>query len=96
MGRFSSVRFKLGLALGFAAGYWAGSRSDEQRRKEVDEVVRRIREDPRLQRVGETMSHGVERLGDAVEQRVAGEEEKGSATPASADPETGSAGERSS
>lgn len=92
MGSLGRVKFKLGLALGFIAGYWAGSRSDEQRKREVDEAVRRVREDPRVQRVGETVSQRAARLGDAVEHRLVGGADGAAASPSATEPETGPSG----
>jgi hypothetical protein len=53
------MKFKTGLALGLAAGYWFASQSNEQRKAQLDQLVARLRDDPRVQRVS-----------DAVEQRV--------------------------
>lgn len=64
------MRFKLGLAVGLAAGYWAASMSNEERRRQLDEMVQRIRENPRVQHVSETVSRDARRIGDAVESRL--------------------------
>jgi hypothetical protein len=66
------MRFKIGIAIGFAAGYWAGSTSPEERRAKLDELREGIRGNPRLQRVTDTMTRDARRLGDAVEQRLVG------------------------
>jgi len=63
------MRFKLGIAVGFAAGYWVGTTSAEERRAKVDELLAEVRGNPRLQRVADTVTKDVRRLGDAVEQR---------------------------
>jgi hypothetical protein len=63
------MRFKLGLALGFAAGYWAGTTPPDQRRAKLDEALEGVRGNPRLQRVTDTVTRDVRRLGDAVEHR---------------------------
>lgn len=64
------MRFKLGLAVGLAAGYWAASMSNEERRRQLEEVVQRIRENPRVQHVSETVTRDARRIGDAVESRL--------------------------
>jgi hypothetical protein len=64
------MRFKLGLAIGFAAGYWYGSLPEEQRKQKLDEAVQKVRDNPRLQRVGDTVSRNTTKLADAVESRV--------------------------
>lgn len=64
------MRFKLGMAVGFAAGYWAATTSSEDRRAKLDEVLTGVRDNPRVQRITETVSRDARRLGDAVEQRV--------------------------
>jgi hypothetical protein len=65
------MRFKLGIAVGFAAGYWVATTSAEERRAKLDELVSGVRENPRLTRVADTVTRDVHRLGDAVEQRLA-------------------------
>jgi hypothetical protein len=69
-GYVSAMKFKTGIALGFAAGYWAATHASEQTRAQVDEFVGRVRENPRVQRVTETVTRDARKLGDAVEQRV--------------------------
>jgi hypothetical protein len=64
------MRFKLGVALGFVAGYWVGSTPADQRRAKLDELWTGVRDNPRVQRVTDTVSRDAHRLGDAVEQRL--------------------------
>ena len=68
-GTRAGMRFKLGMAVGFAAGYWVGSTSAEERRAKLDGAWEAVRGNPRLQRVTDTVTRDVHRLGDAVEQR---------------------------
>jgi hypothetical protein len=63
------MRFKIGLALGLAAGYWAGTTPPDQRRAKLDEALEGVRANPRLQRVTDTVTRDARRLGDAVEHR---------------------------
>jgi hypothetical protein len=64
------MRFKLGLAIGFAAGYWVGTQADEERKRQVEETVDKLRGNPRLQRVTDTVSRSAGRITDAVEERL--------------------------
>ena len=63
------MKFKLGFAAGFAAGYWLGTIPADQRKAKFDELWSNVRENPRVQRVSETVTTDARRLGDAVEQR---------------------------
>jgi hypothetical protein len=64
------MRFKLGVALGFAAGYWVGSTPADERRARLEELWTGVRDNPRVQRVTDTVTRDAQRLGDAVEQRL--------------------------
>jgi hypothetical protein len=64
------MRFKLGAAIGFAAGYLAAAKASPDRRRQVDDAIGRVRDNPRLRHVSETVSRDAKRLGDAVEERV--------------------------
>jgi hypothetical protein len=64
------MKFKLGLALGFAAGYWAGTQADEERKRQVEDAVGKVRGNPRVQRVTDTVSRSAVRITDAVEERL--------------------------
>lgn len=64
------MRFKIGLAVGFAAGYWYGSTPADQRRAKIDQMWGNVRDNPRVQRVTDTVTRDAHRLGDAVEQQI--------------------------
>jgi hypothetical protein len=64
------MRFKMGLAVGFSVGYWWARTSADERRAKLDDVLAGVRDNPRLQRLTDTVSRDARRLGDAVEQRV--------------------------
>lgn len=64
------MKFKLGLVIGFAAGYWVGTQADEERKRQVDDTVQKIRGNPRVQRVTDTVSRSAGRVTDAVEERL--------------------------
>jgi gas vesicle protein len=65
------MRFKLGAAIGFAAGYLVAARASEERRRQVDDAIQRVRDNPRLQHVSEVVTRDAKRIGDAVEDRFA-------------------------
>ena len=64
------MRFKLGLAIGFAAGYWYGSLPEDERKKQLDEALTKVRGNPRLQRVTDTVARNATKVTDAVEEKV--------------------------
>jgi hypothetical protein len=64
------MRFKLGLAIGLAAGYWYGSLPEEERKRQLDQAVTKVKDNPRLQRVSYTVSRNANKVTDAVEERV--------------------------
>jgi hypothetical protein len=63
------MKFKLGFAAGLAAGWWLGSTPADERRANLDRMWSGVRENPRVQRLTETVTTDARRLGDAVEQR---------------------------
>jgi gas vesicle protein len=65
------MRFKLGAALGFAAGYLVATKASEERRRQVDDAIQRVRENPRLRHVSEVVTRDAKKIGDAVEDRFA-------------------------
>jgi hypothetical protein len=64
------MKFRTGIALGFAAGYWVATMSDEQRRAKLDQMVSRVRDNPRVAKMAETVSRDARKVGDALEARV--------------------------
>jgi hypothetical protein len=64
------MKFKLGLAIGLAAGYWYGSLPEEERRQKVEEAMNKVRANPRVTQVTDTVSRNVAKVTDAVESRV--------------------------
>lgn len=90
-GYAGDMRFKLGFVAGFAAGYWVGTTPSEQRRAKIDQMWAGVRENPRVQRVTDTVSRDAKRLGDAVEQRfVATTDTAVNAVAGTVEPEDGS------
>jgi gas vesicle protein len=64
------MKFKTGIALGFAAGYLAASKASEQTRAQVNDLVERVRQNPRVQQATDTVTRDARKLGDAVQDRV--------------------------
>ncbi|HEY6417028.1 MAG TPA: YtxH domain-containing protein [Acidimicrobiales bacterium] len=65
------MRFKLGAAIGFAAGYLVAAKASEERRRQVDDVIQRVRGNPRVRHVSEVVTRDAKKIGDAVEDRFA-------------------------
>jgi gas vesicle protein len=65
------MRFKLGAAIGFAAGYLVAARASDERRRQVDDAIQRLRDNPRVQHVSEVVTRDAKKIGDAVEDRFA-------------------------
>jgi hypothetical protein len=65
------MRFKLGAAIGFAAGYLVAVNASEERRRQVDDAIQRVRDNPRVRHVSEVVTRDAKRIGDAVEDRFA-------------------------
>jgi gas vesicle protein len=90
------MRFKLGAAIGFAAGYLVAAKASEERRRQVDDAIQRVRDNPRLRHVSEVVTRDAKRIGDAVEDRFAKTADNVVETVAStvepADPSTSSSG----
>jgi hypothetical protein len=65
------MRFKLGAAIGFVAGYLVAARASEERRRQVDDAIQRVRGNPRVKHVSEVVTRDAKKIGDAVEDRFA-------------------------
>ena len=65
------MKFKTGLAVGLAAGYWFASQSNEQRKAQLDQLVARVRDDPRVERVRDAVEHRVRDVTDRTSETVA-------------------------
>jgi hypothetical protein len=64
------MKFKLGVAAGFAAGYWYASLSEEERRQKFEATVDKVRTNPRVQQVTDSVSRNATKVTDAVTTRV--------------------------
>ena len=47
------------------------AKASDERRRQVDDAIRRIRENPRVRHVSEVVTRDAKRIGDAVEDRFA-------------------------
>jgi hypothetical protein len=65
------MRFKLGAAIGFVAGYLVGANASDERRRQVDDAIQRVRDNPRVRHVSEVVTRDAKKIGDAVEDRFA-------------------------
>jgi hypothetical protein len=64
------MRFKLGLLAGVGIGYWLGTRTSEQQRRDVERLVQRVRSEPHLAQVREAVARTVGHTADAATERV--------------------------
>jgi hypothetical protein len=64
------MKFKLGLVIGAAAGYILATRANDEQRARVEEMVGKVRGNPRVQQLTETVSRDARKIGDAVQHRV--------------------------
>jgi hypothetical protein len=64
------MKLKLGFVAGFAVGYWVGSTPSDERRTKVESLWSGVRENPRVQRIADTVTTDAHRVTDAVEQRL--------------------------
>jgi hypothetical protein len=64
------MKFKLGLAVGVAAGYLLATRTNEEQRARIDGMVEKVRDNPRVQQLTDTVSRDARKIGDAVQHRV--------------------------
>jgi hypothetical protein len=82
------MRFKLGLAIGFAAGYWYASLSEEERSTLVSDTVQKVKDNPRVHQLTDTVSRNATKVTDAVESRFTETADKaGNAVASTAAPE---------
>jgi gas vesicle protein len=65
------MRFKLGAAIGFVAGYLVAAKASDERRRQVDDAIQRVRDNPRVRHVSEVVTRDAKKIGDAVEDRFA-------------------------
>ena len=68
------MRFRLGLLLGFAAGYYLGTMAGRERYEQINRMVRRVKRTEAFETAQEkakaAVDLGVERAREAVESKV--------------------------
>jgi hypothetical protein len=64
------MRFKTGVLVGIAAGYILATRANEQQRARIEEMVSKVRDNPRVQQLTDTVTRDARKIGDAVQHRV--------------------------
>lgn len=68
------MRLRIGLATGFAVGYYLGSRAGRERFEQINDVIRRFMESPQVEtateRAKEVIGSGIDRAREMVESRA--------------------------
>ncbi len=71
------MRFRLGVIVGFAAGYYLGAMAGRQRYEQINRMLRRARRsdafDTAAEKARAVVDLGVERARDAVEGKISGD-----------------------
>ena len=71
------MKFRLGVIVGFAAGYYLGAMAGRQRYEQINRMLRRARRsdafDTATEKAKAVVDLGVERARDAVEGKISGE-----------------------
>lgn len=57
-----SIRFRLGLVVGFCAGYYLGARAGEERYKQIRHTIDRVRGSELVDKARAAVDLGVERI----------------------------------
>ena len=60
-----SIRFRLGLVVGFCAGYYLGARAGEERYKQIRQTLERVRGFELIDKAKAAVDLGVERIREA-------------------------------
>ena len=86
------MRFRLGMAVGFAAGYYLGARAGRERYEEINRLVRKVKGseafDTATDKAKAVVDLGVERAKDAIDDKIHhnGSDKVDETWPASTDP----------
>ncbi len=62
-----SIRFRLGLVIGFAAGYYLGTRAGEERYKQIRQSLERMRRSELVDKAKAGVDLAVERARESLE-----------------------------
>jgi hypothetical protein len=61
-GYHSAMRFRLGVVIGFAAGYYLGARAGRERYEQIRRGIGQVRESGVLQKARAAVELGIERI----------------------------------
>ena len=68
------MRFRLGMAVGFAAGYYLGTQAGRERYEEINRMARKIKRseafDTATEKAKAAVDLGVERAKDAIDDKI--------------------------
>ena len=68
------MRFRLGVVVGFGAGYYLGSRAGRERYEDINRLLRRARRsdafDTATEKAKAVVDLGVERAKDAIDEKI--------------------------
>ena len=67
-----SIRFRLGLVVGFCAGYYLGAQAGEERYKQIRRTIERVRGSELVDKAKAAVDLGIERIREV---RANGEKE---------------------
>jgi hypothetical protein len=92
-GRTRAMRFRLGIVVGFGAGYYFGARAGRERFEDINRMIRKIKRtdafDTATDKAKAVVDLGVERAKDVIEDKIGHNGDTSAATtawPATADP----------
>ena len=76
VGRTAAMRFRLGLVIGFGAGYYLGTMAGRERYEEINRMVRKVKRSDAFETASDkakaVVDLGVERAKDVVEDKIGG------------------------
>ena len=68
------MRFRLGIAVGFAAGYYLGARAGRERYEDINRMIRKVKRseafDTATDKAKAVVDLGVERAKDAIDDKI--------------------------
>ncbi len=84
------MRFRAGLVVGFAGGYYLGARAGRERFEQINGLLRKVKRSDAFETATDTAKDvvdlGVERAKDMVDSKLGDGDDPMSATPNPADP----------
>ena len=85
------MKFRLGIAVGFAVGYYLGSRAGRERYEDINRMLRKLKRseafDTATDKARAVVDLGVERAKDVIDEKIGhGGADNGTSWPSSMDP----------